>query len=59
IIQDPCTPYDKKAAKTALGELREKTWSRSTKGLHNIVTEHLLHSESEKVADIIKKYCKD
>ncbi|WP_461255388.1 hybrid sensor histidine kinase/response regulator [Treponema sp. R80B11-R83G3] len=59
VIQNACTNYDKKTAKNALGELREKAWSRSTKELLNAVTEHLLHSEFEEVADIIQNYNKN
>jgi len=55
VIKTACADYDKKTAKNILGELREKTWSRSTKELLNAITEHLLHSEFEEVADIISK----
>ncbi|MDR2717290.1 MAG: response regulator [Treponema sp.] len=58
-IREFCASYDKKAAKDALGELRQKTWSRSTKELLNAITEHLLHSEFEKVADIVRNNYKD
>jgi len=55
VIQTACTVYDKKTAKNILGELREKTWSHSTKELLNAVSEHLLHSEFEEIVSIIQK----
>jgi signal transduction histidine kinase/CheY-like chemotaxis protein len=58
-IQEACVSYNKKAAKDMLGELREKTWSRSTKELLNSITEHLLHSEFEEAADIVRNKYKD
>jgi signal transduction histidine kinase/CheY-like chemotaxis protein/HPt (histidine-containing phosphotransfer) domain-containing protein len=54
LIQEACTAYDKKTAKDILGELRQKTWSRSTKELLNAITERLLHSEFEEAADSIR-----
>jgi signal transduction histidine kinase/CheY-like chemotaxis protein/HPt (histidine-containing phosphotransfer) domain-containing protein len=59
VIQTACATYNKKAAKNVLSELRQKKWSRSTKELLNAITEHLLHSEFEEAADIVKKYYKD
>jgi len=59
LIQEACAAYNKKAAKETLGELRQKTWSRSTRELLNAVTDHLLHSEFEEAADILKNYYKD
>jgi signal transduction histidine kinase/CheY-like chemotaxis protein/HPt (histidine-containing phosphotransfer) domain-containing protein len=58
-IQDACASYNKKAAKDTLVELRQKTWSRSTKELLNAITEHLLHSEFEEAAEIVRNNYKD
>jgi signal transduction histidine kinase/CheY-like chemotaxis protein/HPt (histidine-containing phosphotransfer) domain-containing protein len=58
-IQDTCASYDKKTAKNILGELRQKTWSCPTKELLNVITEHLLHSEFEEAADIVRNYYKN
>jgi len=51
-IKDACAAFDKKTAKAALSELREKTWSHNTKELLNKIAEHLLHSEFEEAARI-------
>jgi len=45
IIKDACEEYNKKPAKDAMTELRKKSWSRSTKELLSIISEHLLHSD--------------
>jgi CheY-like chemotaxis protein len=58
-IQDACASYNKKAAKNILGELRQKTWSTSTKELLNAIAEHLLHSEFEEAAEIVRNNNKD
>jgi len=52
-IQTACAAYDKKAAKDALAELRQKSWSRQTEEQLDVVAEHLLHSEFEEAAE----YC--
>jgi len=51
-IKDACASFDKKTAKAALSELREKTWSHNTKELLNKIAEHLLHSEFEEAARV-------
>jgi CheY-like chemotaxis protein len=58
-IQEACASYNKKTAKNILGELRKKTWSRSTKEILNAITDHLLHSEFEEAADIVRNNYKD
>jgi len=49
-IQAACAEYDKKAAKEALAELRDKTWPRPVREQLNAIAEYLLHSEFEKAA---------
>jgi hypothetical protein len=58
-IQEACASYNKKAAKNILDELRKKTWPRSTKDLLNAITEHLLYSEFDEIADIVRNNYKD
>jgi len=58
IIKGACSAYDKKTAKNALGELREKTWSLNTKELINSIAEHLLHSEFDETLALVDKYIK-
>jgi len=56
IIKDACDMLDKKSAKTALNELREKTWSSETKTLINSIADHLLHSEFDETLTLIDEY---
>jgi signal transduction histidine kinase/CheY-like chemotaxis protein/HPt (histidine-containing phosphotransfer) domain-containing protein len=56
VIKDACEAFDKKTAKTALNELREKTWSRNVKELLNKISEYLLHSEFDNVAALAGEY---
>jgi len=56
IIKDACSAMDKKTAKKALNELREKTWSHETNELINLIAEHLLHSEFEETSALVDKY---
>ena len=56
LIKESCAAMDKKTAKNALNELREKTWSHKTGELINSITEHLLHSEFEEVSALVEKY---
>ncbi|MCL2083977.1 MAG: ATP-binding protein [Oscillospiraceae bacterium] len=51
VIQEACSAYDKKAAKNALADLKQKTWSRETNDLLNGISEHLLHSDFDEAAD--------
>jgi signal transduction histidine kinase/CheY-like chemotaxis protein len=56
IFRAACTVYDKKAAKEVIIELKKKKWSRSTKDMLNVLTEHLLHSDFEEAANIARDY---
>jgi PAS domain S-box-containing protein len=51
LIQAACVAYDKKAAKGALAELRQKAWSRQTREQLDTIAEHLLHSDFEEAAN--------
>jgi signal transduction histidine kinase/DNA-binding response OmpR family regulator len=53
VIKEACASLDKKAAKNVLNELRENTWSQSTKELLNSIAEHLLHSGFDDAASLI------
>jgi len=44
-IQEACAGYDKKTAKDALAQLRQKTWPHTVTELMEKIAEHLLHSE--------------
>jgi PAS domain S-box-containing protein len=51
-IQAACAEYDKKAAKTALRKLQEKTWPRPAREQLDAITGYLLHSAFDDVADV-------
>ncbi|MDR2716616.1 MAG: response regulator [Treponema sp.] len=59
LLQKACAEYDKKAAKAAVAELRQKTWPRPVNELLDAVAEHLLHSEFTEVAGLVDVYTKD
>jgi PAS domain S-box-containing protein len=54
-IEIACACFDKKSAKTALAELKKKTWPRVTKDKLSLIGEHLLHSEFEEAAAIARE----
>jgi CheY-like chemotaxis protein len=54
-IETACASFDKRAAKTALAELKEKTWPRLTRDKLSAIGEHLLHSEFEEAAAIARE----
>jgi len=53
-IQDACASYDKKAAKTALSELKQMHY-RAAKEQLSLIDEHLLHSEFDEAAAVAKQ----
>jgi len=53
-IQSACKAYDKKTVKKTLSELDKKNWSRKTKETLNKIAEHILHSDFEKAAAVVK-----
>jgi HPt (histidine-containing phosphotransfer) domain-containing protein len=58
-IQAACGVYDRKAAKDALAELRQKVWSRPTKEYLNTIAAHLLHSDFEEAAGVAEKVIRE
>ena len=56
VVKEACSAFDKKTAKKALNELREKTWSHKTKDILNQIAEHLLHSEFDNAAALAEEY---
>ena len=58
VIIGACAEFEKKTAKNALGELREKTWSHDTRELLNKIAEHLLHSEFDNAAALAEERLK-
>jgi PAS domain S-box-containing protein len=54
-IQAACASYDKKAAKNALADLKQKTWPLPTRDHLSAIAEHLLHSEFDEAATIARE----
>jgi CheY-like chemotaxis protein/HPt (histidine-containing phosphotransfer) domain-containing protein len=57
-IQKACADYNKKAAKAALAQIRQKTWPHNVTEFIDKIAEHLLHSEfteASNIADDCKK----
>ena len=57
-IQTACSVYDKKTAKNALAELRQKTWPHPVRKLLDTIATFLLHSDFEEAMDAAKNYRK-
>ncbi|MDR0301347.1 MAG: response regulator [Treponema sp.] len=56
VIQKTCAEYDKKDAKDALTQLRQKTWPPSVEELLDNIAEQLLHSEFAQAAKLAGDY---
>jgi len=54
-IEAACASFDKKAAKKALAELKERKWPRLIREKLSAIGEHLLHSEFEEAAAITRE----
>ena len=54
-IKEACETYDKKTAKDAITELRQKTWPRQTKELLAAMSEHLLDGDFDEVSRAAEK----
>jgi HPt (histidine-containing phosphotransfer) domain-containing protein len=55
-IRDACEIYNKKAARTALENLKTKTWTKETKTLLDNIAANLLHSAFEEASEEITKF---
>jgi len=58
VIREACAEFEKKTAKGALNELREKKWSHNTRELLNKISEHLLHSDFDNAAALADEQIK-
>jgi len=54
IIEEACGSYNKKTAKDAVNQLKQKTWPRIVKDQLRSILEHLLHSEFDEAAVIAR-----
>jgi len=55
-IKTACEEYDESAAEVALKELRQKVWSQKTKNLLETISEKLLHSDFDEIANAISTF---
>jgi PAS domain S-box-containing protein len=55
VIRETCAKLDKKRAKEALAQLRQKAWSKPVREQLSSIAEHLLHSEFEEAATTAKQ----
>jgi len=51
-IQEACASFDKKSAKDALANLKQRNWSKPTRDKLSAIANHLLHSEFDEAAQI-------
>ena len=54
-VKEACETFDKKAAKGAINELRQKTWSGPTTELLSTMAEHLLNGDFDEVVHTADK----
>ncbi|WP_461246221.1 hybrid sensor histidine kinase/response regulator [Treponema sp. R6D11] len=55
-MQRASIEFDKKTVKNTLAQIQEKTWPFTVKKLLETISEHLLHSEFIKIANLIDNY---
>jgi signal transduction histidine kinase/CheY-like chemotaxis protein len=54
LIQKACEEYDEVTAATVLSELKQIIWSRSIEEMLDAISEHLLHSDFDEAAALVK-----
>ena len=54
-IKEACGEYDESSIEAALAELKELSWSLNTRRLLDAITEHLLHSDFDEIAEAIEQ----
>jgi len=59
LLREACAEYNKKAAKDAVIELRQKTWPRPVNELLDAISERLLHSEFAEAAGLAENYARE
>jgi CheY-like chemotaxis protein len=58
-IKEACIEYEKKDAKSALAELKQKQWPGEYGKLLDTIGEHLLHSDFDEVVAVCSAYLSD
>jgi CheY-like chemotaxis protein len=58
VITTACTVYDKKTAKSALSQIKQKKWPQSVRDKLGSISGYLLHSEFDEAVKFIEEYVK-
>jgi len=53
-LRTACMEYNESTAENIIGEIKKKTWSSKTRKMLDTLSEHLLHSDFDEIADIVK-----
>jgi PAS domain S-box-containing protein len=56
VIKEACAGYEKKAARSALAELRQRQWPDAYNDLLDTIAEHLLHSDFDEIVSVCMNY---
>ena len=56
-IKEACEIFDKKTAKNAIAELRQRSWPRQTEEMLALIDEHLLNGDFDKVSGLAEHHC--
>jgi PAS domain S-box-containing protein len=59
VIKEACMEYEKKDAKSALAELKQKQWPGEYGKLLDTIGEHLLHSDFDEAVTVCSTYLSD
>ena len=51
--------FDKKSIKNMITDLKKKTWPQKAEKLMDALTEHMLHSDFDEIADVVDKFLKE
>ena len=55
-LKEASAAYDKKAARSVMADLKEKTWSRPTMEFLDAIAENLLHSEFDEIVSAVDRF---
>jgi CheY-like chemotaxis protein len=59
VVKEACAVYDKKAAKSALAELKQRAWPGEFSTLLDTIGEHLLHSDFDEAEAVCAAHLSD
>ena len=55
-VKAACEEYDEASAEKIVRELRKKTWSKPARDLLNAISEQLLHSDFDEIAEAVGRF---